>query len=923
MKRKIYDATLAHKSRLMADKIATTLITMTGLLVIVAVVGMMFFLVKTVLPLAASEKLNSGRFIGNTSGFFSVLQDDSSPAMLRLVEKDSFNGCALELSMGSDPVPLQVFYVTKNESSPTFTLSETPNKTNIRCVGTADSKFFILEKNNSNSKFEATLAENQLTRQFLTEDENQAISAPQLAELSAKGYLAHPSGLLTRASDTAPIARLAPTLNIRSKLNFGETLPEFLDSKNADQFQIRPYFLDEHRTLISIKEKKPHEPLTFKKLYLINQSENAITGEKIAAQFDLPIHILPDQLRSLKVLEAFFVGDEFWRIMSNGQILRSIFNSETGLIDSTINSVSLFQLPAFDSLKNATLTLGASVVFLDNGKGNCAALDAAWLGRRMKLETGVTPSSTNENLPAASPVSYLWQTSCSTNANEIQISNPKFRMVLKASADELEAFDITTGRQLFNYTWPELKAERATAENIKHWQTNETDSAATPLESDSILNRVSFSDDGKSLFIQKNKILYSFAVHAEHMSASVRSLFSRVHYEGYDSSSFSWQSTSGGDDFQTKYSIVPLIWGTFKATLYSLMFAIPLGIFSAIYSSEILDRSTRNIIKPAIEMMASLPSVVLGYIAAIIFAPWIEKNVVGVLLAGLSTPFVLYLWGNFLSRISANQISARGLYASRRLLMFVFAGFLLSLFLLLRLGTFIEHTAFGGDIRHFLSGGPGSEGVLWGILILPLVLLVLWSIPVNRFKKIYRSLAFVAGPILSVCIGLLVAKTEVRSNILGAYSQRNTLVIAVAMGFAIIPIIYSLAEDAITSVPASLRAASLACGASVWQTTARVVLPTAASGIFSAVMVGLGRGIGETMIAVMATGNSAVMGLNPFEGLRSLSANIAVELPEAPQGGTHYRILFFSALLLFCFTFVLNSLAEFLRAKYRARSKAL
>ena len=236
---------------------------------------------------------------------------------------------------------------------------------------------------------------------------------------------------------------------------------------------------------------------------------------------------------------------------------------------------------------------------------------------------------------------------------------------------------------------------------------------------------------------------------------------------------------------------------------------------------------------------------------------------------------------------------------------------------------FNEHTAFGGDIRHFLSGGPGSEGVLWGILILPLVLLVLWSIPVNRFKKMYRSLAFVAGPILSVCIGLLVAKTEVRNNILGAYSQRNTLVIAVAMGFAIIPIIYSLAEDAITSVPASLRAASLACGASVWQTTARVVLPTAASGIFSAVMVGLGRGIGETMIAVMATGNSALMGLNPFEGLRSLSANIAVELPEAPQGGTHYRILFFSALMLFCFTFVLNSLAEFLRAKYRARSKAL
>jgi phosphate transport system permease protein len=100
-------------------------------------------------------------------------------------------------------------------------------------------------------------------------------------------------------------------------------------------------------------------------------------------------------------------------------------------------------------------------------------------------------------------------------------------------------------------------------------------------------------------------------------------------------------------------------------------------------------------------------------------------------------------------------------------------------------------------------------------------------------------------------------------------------------------------------------------------------LPTAASGIFSAIMVGLGRGIGETMIAVMATGNTAVMTTNPFDGLRSMAANIAVELPEAAQGSTHYRILFLSALTLFFFTFTLNSFAEFLRARYRARNKAL
>ena len=119
------------------------------------------------------------------------------------------------------------------------------------------------------------------------------------------------------------------------------------------------------------------------------------------------------------------------------------------------------------------------------------------------------------------------------------------------------------------------------------------------------------------------------------------------------------------------------------------------------------------------------------------------------------------------------------------------------------------------------------------------------------------------------------------------------------MGFAVIPIIFTVAEDSLSSVPAGLAAGSLALGATRWQTAIRIVLPTASPGIFSAVMIGFGRAVGETMIVLMATGNTAVMNMSMFNGFRALSANIAVELPEAPVDGTLYRVLFLAALLLF------------------------
>ena len=155
------------------------------------------------------------------------------------------------------------------------------------------------------------------------------------------------------------------------------------------------------------------------------------------------------------------------------------------------------------------------------------------------------------------------------------------------------------------------------------------------------------------------------------------------------------------------------------------------------------------------------------------------------------------------------------------------------------------------------------------------------------------------------------------------YDQRNSLVVGLAMGFAVIPIIFTITEDAFSSVPSNLTAASLALGASRWQTAVRVVLPTASPGIFSAVMVGFGRAVGETMIVLMATGNTPVMDWSIFNGMRTLSANIAVEIPEAPNGGTLYRVLFLAALLLFAMTFIVNTVAEVVRQRLRERYKAL
>ncbi len=366
------------------------------------------------------------------------------------------------------------------------------------------------------------------------------------------------------------------------------------------------------------------------------------------------------------------------------------------------------------------------------------------------------------------------------------------------------------------------------------------------------------------------------SLHDPHPEAGFAAYFLPVWYEGYPSASFQWQSTGGTDDFEPKLSMITLIFGTLKATLYTLVFAVPVALLAAIYTAEFMHPRFKSIVKPTVEIMASLPSVVLGFLAALWLAPLIEHRVPSVIAIIVAVPTMAFLLGWWWSRRSP---------------------------------AFRSRIPTGYEFLVLVPLLLASTTVAWqiGVILDPLVFH--YTVPGTA-----------ADPHASTVHGFAAWWRQVTGL---AYEQRNSLVVGVMMGFAVIPIIFTIAEDALSNVPTSLRSASLACGASRWQTAIRVVVPTASAGIFSGLMIGLGRAIGETMIVVMATGNTGIIDLNLFNGMRTLSANIAVELPEAPHGGTLYRTLFLGALLLFIFTFVINTVAEVMRQRLREKYKTV
>lgn len=425
-----------------------------------------------------------------------------------------------------------------------------------------------------------------------------------------------------------------------------------------------------------------------------------------------------------------------------------------------------------------------------------------------------------------------------------------------------------------------------------------------------------------------------------HPEVSFKALFGRIWYEGYDKPQWVWQSSSGSDDFEPKLSLVPLIVGSAKATVYSLLFGVPIALLAAIYTSEFLHPKTKAYVKPAIELMASLPSVVLGFLAALIFAPFIERTLPAVLTSAILLPTLL-IGGSMLWQLLPPRY---GLRLARWRLSFAALVLPLTIWLSSSLGHTLEKICFGGNIKAWLDGQAGSGRGGWFFILLPVsagICLYVISQTINpwlrrishdwsrgracafEFLKIF--LGAVATVLLSACLATFFTDVglDPRGSLVGTYDQRNALVVGLVMGFAVIPIIYTIAEDSLSSVPESLRSASLGAGATPWQTATRIVVPTAMSGLFAAVMVGLGRAIGETMIVLMAAGNTPVLDWNIFNGFRTLSANIAVELPEAVRDSSHYRTLFLAALTLFAITFVLNTVAEIIRLRFRQRSVQL
>jgi phosphate transport system permease protein len=230
---------------------------------------------------------------------------------------------------------------------------------------------------------------------------------------------------------------------------------------------------------------------------------------------------------------------------------------------------------------------------------------------------------------------------------------------------------------------------------------------------------------------------------------------------------YTWQPVSE----VPKYSLLPLFAGTLKVTLIATLLAIPLAVLAALYTSEFARPWAREVIKPAIEILAGIPSVVVGFFCLMVLAGWLQST-------------------------------------------------------------------FG------------------------------WTFRLN---------AVTAG---------------------------------IGLSLAVIPIVYTVCEDAFSSVPQAYREGSVAMGASSWQTASRVVLPAAMPGVLAACILGFGRAIGETMIVLMASGNAAVLSFSPVDSIRTFSATIAAELGEVVVGSAHYHVLFFIGAFLFLITFLLNLLGH-------------
>ena len=384
---------------------------------------------------------------------------------------------------------------------------------------------------------------------------------------------------------------------------------------------------------------------------------------------------------------------------------------------------------------------------------------------------------------------------------------------------------------------------------------------ASGILANKTIQHIALSPRADFLITSNQNNITTWRIDNEHPEMSWAILWEKTWYESYSEPGYTWQSSSADNDFEPKYSFMPLAFGTLKAAFYAMLFAIPLALMGAIYTAYFMAPKMRTVVKPTIEIMEALPTVILGFLAGLWLAPFMEENLVGVFSLLIVMPIGIIGFAFFWQILPKNYrlLVPDGWQAALLIPVVIFLSWLA-----LSMSTQLELFFFGGDIKNWLKVSLGLD-----------------------------------------------------------FDQRNSLVVGIAMGVAVIPTIFSIAEDAIFSVPKHLTFGSLALGATPWQTLTRVVILTASPGIFSAIMIGMGRAVGETMIVLMATGNTPVMDLSIFQGMRTLSANIAVEMPEAEVESTHYRILFLAALVLFLFTFIFNTAAELIRQHLRKKYSSL
>ena len=375
------------------------------------------------------------------------------------------------------------------------------------------------------------------------------------------------------------------------------------------------------------------------------------------------------------------------------------------------------------------------------------------------------------------------------------------------------------------------------------------------------LTLVSLNNSADGLVAINQNTLEYLSIDNPHPDVSFSSLFDKVWYPGYPEPDYVWQSNSVSDGQVSRFSLVPLTVGTLKITLIAIILAIPIAVSAAVYSAFFMSPSMRSVVKPTIEMVEALPTVVLGFIAGLWLAPLFEAYFLSILLVIVGLPIGILVTMFLLSRITIQQTSM-----------------------------------------------PLQNWLPW--LLIPLILAL---VALSFSQARHLEVMFFDGDILH----WMYLKFGI------TYQQRNALVVGLLMGFAIIPTIYTLSEEAISGVPKHLTSGALALGASHWQAVTRVVLITASPGILAAVMIGFGRAVGETMVVLMATGNMPLIDANILNGVRTLTANIAIEIPESNVASSHYRVLFLSALLLLSITFILNSIAEVIRQQMRKKYSEL